>query len=811
MPVKLDEVARHVIPKRTVLLFGAGSSVPSGAPSRATILDHFTKTFSLPREGYQLSEIASLAEKQACRSAVIKELRKFFADLKPSGGIKDLPLYGWKGIYTTNYDTLVEQAYALHRKKCRVYSSNFDFTLTDDDPECVLFKLHGTIDKDICDGHRSRIILTEADYDQTEAYRQYLYDRLKGDLAGAELIIIGQSLADPDMAAIVKRAATINAQILEPTRITLLLFEPDEHRAMLLEQKGLRVAFGGVDEFFGALAKHELSTLQPSLNLGDPVVPSSGLALCTIDIASECSVQDADLSAMFNGWPATYPDIEAGFTFERNLAKDIADYFEADGTLTAIVLGAAGVGKSTASRQAMQTLRRAGFRTWEHKSDHTLSVDSWVALADELKKHNYVGALLIDDAHLHLHHLNTLVDRLVIDDNAYLKLVIVSTRNHWYPRNKTPNLYRYGREFKLSRLSPEEIERLLNLIERQPDVRSLVEETFSGFSREERRRRLVSRCEADMFVCLKNIFASEKFDDIVLREYAGLSLDNQKIYRHVAAMESSGVRVHRQLVLRLLGIVSESVSSVLDNLSEIVEEYTIDANYGIYGWQCRHPVISGIITKYKFKDPDQIVDLFERVIDNISPTYDIEVRTLRGLCNLEGGLARIPDRTIQNRLLRKMISNAPGERVPRHRLIRNLIEQSAFDKAELEIRVFNKDFGSDGPVHRYKIALMTARAVHTSGIMEEDRIAILEQARELAALGVDRYPNNKSILAAYAELGVEYFKRTGKYIFYDEAISHLKSARDRLCDPDINSIIVRYERLLAGHAAALEEVPIDEG
>ena len=46
----------------------------------------------------------------------------------------------------------------------------------------------------------------------------------------------------------------------------------------------------------------------------------------------------------------------------------------------------------------------------------------------------------------------------------------------------------------------------------------------------------------------------------------------------------------------------------------------------------------------------------------------------------------------QNVLLRKMMSIAPAERVPRHRLIRNLIELNEFDRAETEIRLFQHDF-----------------------------------------------------------------------------------------------------------------------
>ena len=41
------------------------------------------------------------------------------------------------------------------------------------------------------------------------------------------------------------------------------------------------------------------------------------------------------------------------------------------------------------------------------------------------------------------------------------------------------------------------------------------------------------------FVCLKNIFASEKFDDIVLREFAELDEQHREVYRLVSAMEDA--------------------------------------------------------------------------------------------------------------------------------------------------------------------------------------------------------------------------------------------------------------------------------
>ena len=175
-----------------------------------------------------------------------------------------------------------------------------------------------------------------------------------------------------------------------------------------------------------------------------------------------------------------------------------------------------------------------------------------------------------------------------------------------------------------------------------------------------------------------------------------------------------------------------TISSVLDNLAGIVKEYTVSERDGIYCWRGRHGVIMGIIAEYKFAESENFFDLYERVIESLNPTYDIEIRTLRELSTISTGIRRIGDREQQNRLLAKMISVAPGERVPRHRMIRNLIDTGKFEQAEAEIRLFTKDFGEDGPVYRYRVILALERARNAPGLLEEDRLVILERARVLA-------------------------------------------------------------------------------
>lgn len=800
MPIDIARLASELDPEKTVLFFGAGASIASNAPSVGILIEKLSTKFGVSGTDYSLREFTGILENQFTRKSLIGELRNSLANIRPTGSLLNLPLYSWKSIFSTNYDTLIEQCYEQKHVPLTVYDSNFDFTGTTIRDSTKLFKLHGTITKDISDGLVSRIILTDADYDHTQTFREGLYDRLKSDFYGADLIIIGHSLADEDIKSIANRAAEITTKTPGAGRITLLMYQPDPNRALLWEKRGFQVCFGSLDDFFSAISKKLPYSSLVYKSAEIPLDHAPNLRPVTIEVSHAVNAT-SDVSRMFNGWPATYGDIESGLTFKRTIVDRIETYIASENVLCSIILGASGLGKTTAARQVLLKMQSLGYFCWEHKGDFDLQAKDWVEVAKSLAKYSAKGALFIDEAHIHLFEINELLDSLHTQRIYDLKLILVSTRNHWNPRVKTPSFYKTSREFPLRGLASEEIDSLLNLVDSHPEVRMLVEESFSGFSRYEKRRRLIDRCESETFVCLKNIFSTEKFDDIILREFATLAEEHQEIYRIVAAMESSGIRVHRQLVIRLLGIPAESVSASLSYLTDIVHEYSINDREGIYGWKGRHSVIVAILTKYKYSDITALVDLFEKVIDAISPTYEIEIRTIRELCNIDSGLPRIPDRSVQNRLLRKMMSIAPGERVPRHRLIRNLIDMGEFEKADAEIRIFEKDFGRDAPITRYKIKILIGRALTSPGILDEDRLVILNQAKDLAVASVAKYPDNKTILSEYCEVGVCMYKKTADFSTYDAAMGELKLAEARIGDPDISNLVRKYEKLMASHSS----------
>jgi hypothetical protein len=75
MPITVKQLVGSIEPARTVLLFGAGSSVASGGPTGEALITYFSNRFDLPSTNFTLSEIASLAKQKTSRKELITALR----------------------------------------------------------------------------------------------------------------------------------------------------------------------------------------------------------------------------------------------------------------------------------------------------------------------------------------------------------------------------------------------------------------------------------------------------------------------------------------------------------------------------------------------------------------------------------------------------------------------------------------------------------------------------------------------------------------------------------------------------------------
>ncbi len=798
----LTDFVVRLKPEKTVLLLGAGASVPSGAPTSAELAAYLSAQLA-PGEHISddLAETCSILENRLGRRPLVEAIRTRLRPLRPSGGLLSLPEFAWPCLYTTNFDRLLELAYKDAQSSLVPIRSNFDYYKADGSNGLPLFKIHGCITEDIVDGHNARMVLSERDYEEYDSYREVLYKRLSLDLLANDVLVIGQSLKDPHLRRDMQIAADLHKSRGAPGRLFALVYEGDPDRAQLWQQKGLDIAIADIDAFVHELAQAGATKAFAPPKLDTPGALPPALTGVTWDV-SHARLLGSDAVRLFNGSAAAYGDIAAGYTFPRSAEPQILNALKDPATKFATVTGAAGVGKTTLARRVASSLAQDGWLCWEHRTDFPLHADDWLGVNARLVAANKHGVLVVDDCTHFMRQLNALASSLATTPSTSgLHLVLTATTSRWVPRIKARELFAHGMEQRLTSLSPAEIDELLSLLDREAAIRGLVESDFAALPRADQTRRLRGRCSADMYVCLKNIFASDALDTILLREFADLDEDLQDIYRFVAALEATGTRVHRQLVLRLLGSTGSDVAELLQRLEGVVDEYTIAAAQGLFGWGTRHEVVAQTIARYKFADQAELFKLLDGVIAELNPTVWIEMRTLRDICTYDFGIQRLTNLDAQIALYEKLIDLAPGERIPRHRLIRTRLRQQETELAAQAIRDAEANVTDDPLLSRYKVGVALQRSALTAGILDEDRKAMLLEARTLALRGISEFPDDKHAFRVYGDVGEALAERFGFIETLDDAIAKLSEATERILDPDVGRWLAKLERVRRGLVA----------
>ena len=680
-----------------------------------------------------------------------------------------------------------------------VIRSDCDYSKLEGNEGTPLFKIHGCITQDTVDGHRGRLTLTEDDYAAYAQYRKILFARLGFDLATKDVLIIGQSLKDHHVQHQMRETAATKAEASGAGRLLALLYETDNDRAALWEARGFTVAFGDIDTFLGGL-----TVAQPpeSTEPGDAtsrLLLKPLLRTAAIDVDHGLKLPP-DPVRMFNGRAATYADIAAGHTFARSALAQMRSALATPRVQFLSIVGYAGVGKTTLARALLAQEAQEGTYCWEHPFDFPLLQREWLEVDDQLQERGQNGILLIDGCTPFLRQVNRLAAKLAAKDEARLKLVLTATAAQWRPRLKEPVLWKRGKVFELSRLTQEDIRSLVRLAAENPAIRSLVEPGFAALPADKKMRRLTERARADMYVCLKNVFANEQLDNILLREFAELDEPQQDVYRFVAALQALGGHVHRQLVLRLLDVSATDIKGLLQSLEGVVDEYVISADEGLYGWSTRHEVIARTIAEYKYSGQEELRELLHRVVDELNPTVYVEVRTLREMCNSDWGVAKLPNDEDQLEIFQKMVAIAPSERIPRHRVIRKLLDMERLEAAVSAIRDAEEAVGLDRPINRFKVRLAILRAQKTQGILPQDRLAMLRSAEGVALKGIDRFGEDRRSYSAYADVGLVVARLSGDLSVLNAALKLMNAAYENILDPVMGEDIERFERLRADMA-----------
>jgi hypothetical protein len=186
-----------------VLFVGAGIAchlTVDGAPipDGRTLSNDLASTFKVDVGGVSdLSKIAQIVELRRGRTELEKYIQKRICNPEPDDTLCWICTVRWRGIFTTNYDNGIEQAYDRTpnppqtpvRIAATSQLSSFDRRF-----QVPVYYLHGKL----CGPDQSRIIITENDYAEFRKQRQMMFEVLKQEFATSTFLYIGYSNQDPN-------------------------------------------------------------------------------------------------------------------------------------------------------------------------------------------------------------------------------------------------------------------------------------------------------------------------------------------------------------------------------------------------------------------------------------------------------------------------------------------------------------------------------------------------------------------------------------------------------------------------------------
>jgi hypothetical protein len=411
--------------------------VPSGAPTGFELAEKlWTDITKGPSQSDDLIETASILERRYGRRAIVDVVVRTLTPLRPTGGLLALPRFGWSKLFSTNFDRLIERSFKASSVPLTTFRSNYDFSSKDAAGTTPLYKIHGCISQDRSLGDKSSMILTADDYDSYKSYKQSLFSNLAASLQTQDALIIGQSLRDKHLADLIKEVLALKAEGL-PGQVYALVYDRDDLRAPLLEDKGAYLAFGGIDDFAGEMVSTYSRPSAPAFAIGTALPVE--LMPVTFDVQVQ-QVRPSNAKRMFNGGPASYADIAAGITFDRASFSEARDKIESGDRAVVAIVGAAGVGKTTFARQLLSGAVRSGHEAWEHRADFPFQYKYWLEVESALKVVGKRGVLLIDECTHYLRAVNLLLEKLATMVDPALQLVVTANAAQWTPRLKQLSL-----------------------------------------------------------------------------------------------------------------------------------------------------------------------------------------------------------------------------------------------------------------------------------------------------------------------------------------------------------------------------------
>jgi len=624
----LRRLVSQVTSRRCVLFIGAGLSLECrDADGRTGLLagdlaDEIGHKFLGPyKPGRSLAAVADFAISASSRPEVDQFIQERLGGLQPTPSILKLPLMPWKGIYTTNYDCVIEKAYAETKDRALelhpVYTNRTLISSLKSN-EVPFYKLHGCVTR--IDYDEGTLVLTGQDLAKARTLRRRLFSRLQEDMTEYTILYAGYARQDPHFEEIVGELLEELGGVTNVPRSYALApgFEPYEQAHW--ETKKVTLIDMTAEQFFPWLydqlsyatsSSHIVqSNLSAILPAGTTVAPETAAIICRhYEIVSEeLSKGASDFIDFFKGDQPSWGTMSVGCDMRRQITDDIlletVQNEAIKGLQIVLIRAEAGSGKST-------LLRRVGVDLtiqWEKpvlflRHSSRLQFESIEPILRLVNQRLYI---LLDNASDHVWELSEFAAR-IRRSAANITVIAAARANEWADRAvqvPLPELQTYD----LGPLTEGEINGLLAKLQQFGQLGAL-----AAMQPDEQRRALRDRAERQLLVALREVTEGKGFEDIIRDEYNTIPSEEAiNAYLYICAVYQSRVALRAGVLRRLTDIPFDEFSDRLLRPSDRVIVVDED-DYGVR-YRARHPIIAQIITQYRLPDARDRLRVYEGIL-----------------------------------------------------------------------------------------------------------------------------------------------------------------------------------------------------
>lgn len=769
---EFDEVAQKIKDRECVLFLGAGCSLDSSTPSGKTLYKVIVKQF-VGKSGFatDLTKAFDIAcgRDETNRPDVEAFLWDIFRTRKPNKGHEIMRQFRWPAIFTTNYDTLVEDAFKEPDRAGELFPvySRVKTEITLNNPDVIpFFKLFGCISavKAPSTDLRRPLILTTKDFVNFREDREWMLDALLRLRSSNTWLFIGYSFADGIILNLLNELQGTSAWRYLPKCYVVLpdVTEKDKVYLETYKQVLINDTFTGffekLDAKYTAMARRllfsrevpatpcirgtEMEGIDPKLHLemNDQ-----------FDVLDDRLIERECAELLFRGYKPSWGDVERGNAIRRKEEETIRETIRDDvddpqeEPKFYILAAAAGAGKSTLLKQVGFYFYQQGLPVlWLHP------YSKWKIETFEkvYKLFDQRLLVLVDDGHLCFQEATTLFYKLKAI-NVPITMLIALKGDYNVLSGRRQPFEDIEPDFHLSHelKNPDELRDLVLMLERKDfinfDSIHDVEYWIGHFERKAGRVLLVIMMEATR---------GKRFDEIVIEEYDALSGSvAQDAYAYLCASHQYGIPLKQELLVPALECDWEVfLREIRRGQAEltIIEQETEPA---VVFYQSRHTLIARKVAEAIFPTPQSLAKVVEGIIRAAYPKDQTQERiVLELLRNEELAYDLYSFENREKLFLAAMERLRDNDQVLLHYAIL-LSQHDKYDEAE---DILNKalNINEDNVALIHYLGVVYRDKARTRAKSETVRKKLFRDAERQFELACRRFPDNGHSYHTHAEM-----------------------------------------------------------